>query len=55
MSEKIKKLCAIDSESMGKMTERIVALKEEGIQPTKIISDGLNFSGCHRGYCQAWA
>ena len=44
----------LNEKTMNEVMERMTALTAEGIVVSEEPSGELNFSGCHRGYCQAW-
>lgn len=45
---------SLTEKNVDEILERITALVSEGVLISDEPSGELNFSGCHRGYCQAW-
>ncbi|MDO5133890.1 MAG: hypothetical protein Q4D81_13070 [Eubacteriales bacterium] len=44
----------LDESALEAIDERMTALENEGAVVPEEKSGELNFSGCHKGYCQAW-
>lgn len=44
----------LDENILESIDERMISLESEGAVVSDEMSGELNFSGCHRGYCQAW-
>ncbi len=44
----------LDETILDSIDERMKRLAKEGAVVSEDLSGELNFSGCHRGYCQAW-
>ncbi len=54
MSVAVKDALTLDAQAMRKLDERMETLTRDGVAVNEAPSGELNFSGCARGYCQAW-
>lgn len=55
MSEKVKSMFAIGEEAIQEVTNKMSALENEGVKVSEPVSGEMNFAGCAKGHCQAWA
>lgn len=55
MSEKVKNMFAINEKAMQEVTAKMLALENEGVKVSEPVSGEMNFAGCAKGHCQAWA